>query len=101
MDKEQSYLLIQRHRIDELNWHCTIEELEKELPRLTKEFIGAYYDALAYYKMNNFYESLDDVVDPKEDQLVHIRISSEKRCIQYAWRGKWVYIGDMLDKFIE
>ncbi|MCM3338394.1 hypothetical protein M3650_07055 [Paenibacillus sp. MER TA 81-3] len=54
------------------------------------------FDALAYLKEGNFYDSLDDIQKPIEGMCANIR--QEGIVLRYRYSdGKWISIGELPD----
>lgn len=73
--------LVARHQLDKFGYG-NISELIID-PNLA----SLWFDALAYYKQNNHYLSLDDITDPQPGVTYFIRLENSR--LEYQWNGKW------------
>lgn len=86
--------LIQRFIKDKWGWEETIEAI---LKWSSLEFNATWFDALAYYRLENHYPSLEDVPDPHVGMTVFIREESKR--VQYVFeQGEWVKVQDVEDR---
>ncbi|MCM3130924.1 hypothetical protein [Paenibacillus sp. MER 78] len=75
--------------------NCTAEDIHASADRY-EQIPSWYWDALADLKRNNYYRSLDEVVNPTEEMYVLIRLEKSKESYVYR-KGNWVNVGDTRD----
>ncbi|WP_211749936.1 hypothetical protein [Paenibacillus sp. Marseille-Q4541] len=74
---------------------CTAEDIHASADRY-EQIPNWNRDALAYLKEGRYYYSLDEVQNPTEGMLVHIR--HKGYIMQHVYRsGVWKEIGDIKD----
>jgi hypothetical protein len=89
--------LIQRCQHDKWGWLQDIDEILR-LPHV--KLCSYHSDALAYYKLQRHYNSLDEAGEHPQNTTVFIR--EVGRSLQYIRYGdKWEYVGDVPDSVFE
>ncbi|MDB5054029.1 MAG: hypothetical protein JWM44_2079 [Bacilli bacterium] len=85
--------LIQRHLRDAVNRELTLEEI---FERPYHRRVWAWWEALAFYKLQDHYKRLEDA----PDGLSTITIIG-KTALMYQWKGKYVFLQEITRKDAE
>lgn len=75
-----------KHMKAAYGWEPSIEEITVDMPYHKQ--VGAWKDALAYFKMDGYYFALEDVPEPVEGMSVCIRVPGVTEYWRYE-SGKW------------
>lgn len=78
-------------------WPCCTERDIVECADCMGQLMTWRFDALAFLKEGDFFDSIDDIVEPVEGMQVNIR--REGIVLRYRYsKGRWIGIGDLPDK---
>jgi hypothetical protein len=82
--------LVIQYQKDKYGFEFTVDDFKS---KPWTETVGLYFDALAYYKMDNWYYDLSEVEQPTEGMYVSIR--KDKLVQRYRYdNGRWINTGD-------
>lgn len=85
--KQETAELLVKYTKEALGRDTTVAEV---LSHPWHKVVGYSWVAQTYYRMNNFYKSLEEIVEPREGMSVFILIDKEQ-IDNYFWvNGKWV-----------